>query len=147
MSKAPLLNGKPPLIVSNLEHSKLVMIAELAARASPAVAEELLAEMERAEIIDDDAMPHNVVRMGSIVDFHSDSAQNGRVTLVYPHQADIALNKVSVLTPIGAALIGLSIGHSIMWTTADGRARELTILHVEQPVSAKSFALTHVARA
>lgn len=146
MSEKPSLNEKPPITVSNLERSKLIMIAELAMRTSPAVAEELLAEMERAEVIDDHIMPANVVRIGSTVEFRSDSAQNGRVTLVYPYDADIALNKVSVLTPIGAALIGLSIGHSINWRTPDGREHELTILNVEQPANEERFALADAAR-
>ncbi len=145
MSEKPFLNRKPPLIVSKAEHAKLIMIAELSMRASPAVAEELLTEMERAEIVDDHTMPVDVVRMGSIVEFRSDSAQNGRVTLVYPHDADIALNKVSVLTPIGAALIGLSIGHSINWLTPDAREHELTILNVEQPANEQRLALSDSA--
>ncbi len=147
MSQKPILNGKPPLIVSNLEHPKLVALAELAARTNPAVAEELLAEMDRAVIVDDHTMPSDVVRMGTIVDFHSNSSQSGRVTLVYPHEADIAFNNVSVLTPIGAALIGLSVGQSITWITSDGRERELTILNVEQPFSEDSYGFTQAQRA
>ena len=147
MSETPNLSVKPPIIVSNLEHPKLVTLAELAARATPAVAEELLAEMDRAMIVVDHAMPSDVVRMGSIVDFRSNSAQSGRVTLVYPHEADIAFNNVSVLTPIGAALIGLSVGQSITWITSDGRERELTILNVEQPFFEESYGFTQAQRA
>jgi regulator of nucleoside diphosphate kinase len=51
--------------------------------------------------------------------------------LVFPGQADIAAGKISILTPIGAALIGLSQGQSIDWKTRDGRSRQLTILSVE----------------
>jgi regulator of nucleoside diphosphate kinase len=142
MSEKPILNEKPPLIVSNLEHPKLVTLAELAARTNPAVAEQLLAEMDRAMLVEHHAMPPQVVRMGSIVDFRSNSSQSGRVTLVYPHEADIAFNNVSVLTPIGAALIGLSVGQSITWITSDGRERELTILRVEQPANEQRLALS-----
>ncbi len=147
MSKTPNLNSKPPLIVSSTEHPKLVTLAGLADRTNPAVAEELLAEMDRAMIVDDHAMPSHVVRIGSIVDFRSNSAQSGRVTLVYPHEADIAFNNVSVLTPIGAALIGLSVGQSITWITSDGRERELTILNVERPFSEESCGFTQAQRA
>lgn len=147
MSETANINVKPPIIVSNLEHSKLVTLAELAARTNPAVAEELLAEMDRAMIVDDHTMPPQIVRMGSIVEFRSNSSQSGRVTLVYPHEADIAFNNVSVLTPIGAALIGLSVGQSITWITSDGRERELTILKVEQPFSEESYGLTQAQRA
>jgi regulator of nucleoside diphosphate kinase len=55
------------------------------------------------------------------------------VTLVLPGEADIAERKVSVLTPIGAALIGLAQGASIDWETRDGESRELTVLQVATP--------------
>jgi regulator of nucleoside diphosphate kinase len=70
--------------------------------------------------------------MGSIVEFSSDAGQR-RVTLVYPVEADIAEGRISILTPIGAALIGLSQGQSIAWTARDGRRHRLTVLEVRQP--------------
>jgi regulator of nucleoside diphosphate kinase len=54
------------------------------------------------------------------------------VTLVYPGEADIAQGKVSVLTPIGTALIGLAAGQSITWETRTGGVRRLTVLKVRQ---------------
>jgi regulator of nucleoside diphosphate kinase len=52
------------------------------------------------------------------------------VVLVYPHEADIALKRVSVLTPVGAALIGLSVGQAIAFETPSHQARSVTILGV-----------------
>jgi regulator of nucleoside diphosphate kinase len=69
--------------------------------------------------------------MGSTVQFKSDDGQQRRVILVFPGEADISQGKISVLTPVGAALIGLSEGQSIMWTTRDGRDQQLTVLAVE----------------
>jgi regulator of nucleoside diphosphate kinase len=54
------------------------------------------------------------------------------VLLVYPGEADIAAGKVSVLTPIGTALIGLAEGQSILWQTRTGAAKRLTVLKVEE---------------
>jgi regulator of nucleoside diphosphate kinase len=54
---------------------------------------------------------------------------------VYPGEADIAQNRVSILTPIGAALIGLSVGQSIAWSARDGRQQVLTVLSVEPPAA------------
>jgi regulator of nucleoside diphosphate kinase len=69
--------------------------------------------------------------MGSIVRFRDDTtAQTREVTLVYPDRADIAAGRVSVLTPIGAALIGLSEGQTINWQTPAGDWRPLTVLSV-----------------
>jgi regulator of nucleoside diphosphate kinase len=55
------------------------------------------------------------------------------VLLVYPADADIATARVSVLTPIGAALIGLRVGQSISFRTRDGRPQMLTVLRVLPP--------------
>jgi regulator of nucleoside diphosphate kinase len=53
--------------------------------------------------------------------------------LVYPHEADVTAGKISVLTPIGAALIGLSVSQSIEWETNLGDRRSLTVLRVSPP--------------
>lgn len=72
--------------------------------------------------------------MGADVTFRDDvTGKTRRVTLVYPHEADIDANKISVLTPIGAALIGLSVSQSIEWQTQTGHWRSLTVLDVHQP--------------
>jgi regulator of nucleoside diphosphate kinase len=73
--------------------------------------------------------------MGATVEYGSDDGHQRRVTLVYPQDADIAQNKISILTPIGTALLGLAVGQSIQWTTNDGRNRTLTILAVDQSAS------------
>jgi regulator of nucleoside diphosphate kinase len=52
------------------------------------------------------------------------------VTLVYPPDADVTEGKISVLTPVGAALIGLSVSQSIEWQTPSGGWRSLTVLKV-----------------
>jgi regulator of nucleoside diphosphate kinase len=72
--------------------------------------------------------------MGSTVLFRSDDGQHRRVTLVFPGEADISRDRISILTPIGIALIGLSEGQSITWVTRDGRERGLTVLSVRQGV-------------
>ena len=56
--------------------------------------------------------------------------QERTVTLVYPHEADIEAGKISVLTPIGAALIGLSTGQTIEFQTPAGGWRSLTVTKV-----------------
>ena len=55
------------------------------------------------------------------------------MTLVYPEEADISKGKISVLTPIGTALIGLRAGHSITWETRTGDLKRLTALQVREP--------------
>ena len=73
-------------------------------------------------MVEDGRIAADVVRMGSTLRFTTDAGEDRTVTLVFPGEADIAEGKVSVLTPIGAALIGLPEGKSIEWTAHDGRA-------------------------
>lgn len=127
------INGKPKIIVSDADYMRLSGLAAGALERNRAVAETLHLEIERAEVIEADAMPADVVRMGSVVDFRSDSGPRRRVTLVFPGEADIATGRISILTPIGAALIGLSAGQSIEFKAHDGRPHVLTVVDVEQP--------------
>jgi regulator of nucleoside diphosphate kinase len=98
----------------------------------PGVGEALLAELERADVVTESELPVNVVRMGTRVRFRSDDGHERDVTVVYPAKADIAENRISVMTPIGAALIGMKEGASINWTARDGREHRLTVLSVLQ---------------
>lgn len=78
--------------------------------------------------------------MGSSVRFSSDLGEERVVTLVFPGNADIAEGKVSILSPIGAALVGLTVGQSIHWTGPDGRVHRLTVTAVE-PAEAEDPAI------
>jgi len=124
---------KPALITSHSDNERLSRLAESYIDRNPVVAEELLAELDRARIVADDRIGTDVVRMGSTLRFTSDLGEDRRVTLVFPGEADIAEGRISVLTPIGAALIGLSAGQSIDWTARDGRVHRLTVESVEAP--------------
>jgi regulator of nucleoside diphosphate kinase len=71
--------------------------------------------------------------MGFEVRFTSDLGEDRQVTLVFPGEADIAEGKISILTPIGVALIGLKTGQSIDWTARDGRLHRLTVGTLREP--------------
>jgi regulator of nucleoside diphosphate kinase len=97
----------------------------------PRVAHFLAREIERASVATDNSDMSRVVRMGSQVRYCDDKTGEVRdVVLVYPHEADITLKRVSVLTPVGAALIGMSIGQAIEFQTPGHTTRSLTILGV-----------------
>jgi regulator of nucleoside diphosphate kinase len=104
----------------------------------PEVAAELTEELDRAHVLAKGRHPVDVVCMGSKVVYRDDTT--GRiqtVTLVYPNEADIAKGRASVLTPIGAALIGLAAGKSINWRTRTGEMKRLTVLQVREPTQAE----------
>uniref|UniRef100_UPI000A0F6938 nucleoside diphosphate kinase regulator n=1 Tax=Ensifer aridi TaxID=1708715 RepID=UPI000A0F6938 len=87
---------------------------------------------ERARVVSDTSVLGNVVRMGSTVEYETDTGDRRTVTLVFPKDADIAEGKISILTPIGTALVGLSVGQSIMWTARNGRLHRLSVISVGQ---------------
>lgn len=94
----------------------------------PDLATVLLAEIDRAEIHDAEDLPTHVVAMNSYVTFVDEGNGSRReVQLVYPQHADIEAGRVSILTPIGAGLIGLAKGQSILWPDREGHTRRLRI--------------------
>lgn len=124
---------KPVIHISRTDHSRLSGLASAIAERNPEMSDELLAELDRARIVADGSVADDVVQMGSTVTFKPDTGEARTVTLVFPCDADIAQGKVSVLTPIGTALIGLSTGQSMAWTARDGRRHELSVLAVGRP--------------
>ena len=125
--------GKPQIRVTRSDHARLSRMANALPSASSTIADQLLAELDRARVVDDARIGSDVVRMGSTLRYVTDSGDERTVTLVFPGDADIAEGRVSILTPIGVALIGLSAGQSMGWTTRDGRPNRLTVEHVETP--------------
>ena len=90
--------------------------------------DQLASELDRATIVPVDRLPWHVVTMHSRVRYLDESTGVTReIQIVYPEQADLAEGKVSVLAPVGAALLGLSVGQSIEWTFPDGRPRGLRV--------------------
>ncbi|WP_299812345.1 nucleoside diphosphate kinase regulator [uncultured Roseibium sp.] len=131
---------KPGITVTRSDHERLWLLAEAHASRDEDLAEVLLGELERARVVEDARISANVVRMGSTLRFTSDLGEDRRVTLVFPGEADIAEGKVSILTPIGVALIGLSEGQSIDWEDRGGRIHRLTVQSVGVPDDAPALA-------
>ena len=123
---------KPNIRISKTDYERLSLLASTVAPRNPEASDELLAEIERARVIADASVSADIVRMGSTVTFKPDTGEVKTVTLVYPGMADISEGKVSILTPIGTALIGLATGQSILWTARDGHRHELSVLAVSQ---------------
>lgn len=120
------------LLVSDADHDRLTGLARACLDRAPDIAEGLLAEMDRARVAAVAAMPADVVRMGSTVTMRNSDGSCQRVMLVYPGEADIAEKRISVLTPLGTALIGARAGGSVRWQSRDGRVLSGMIDAVEQ---------------
>ena len=99
--------------------------------------EKLEAELLRAHVVPREKIPADVVTMNSRVVFENESGERREVTLVYPGSADIDAGKISVLVPIGTALLGLRVGQSIDWEGPGGAKQRYRIAAVPyQPEAA-----------
>ncbi|AOF91746.1 nucleoside diphosphate kinase regulator [Sinorhizobium sp. RAC02] len=121
---------RPAITIARSEHARLSNLADMLAARDPHAAEQLAAELDRAKILDDARMAPGIMRMGSIAEFRIDDEPAQIAELVFPKDADISRKRISVLTPVGAALLGLSAGQSIEWAARDGRVRRLTVVSV-----------------
>lgn len=121
----------PPIQVTSDEMHRLRTLANASTDLFPRVARFLARELDRASVSQEDSEPSRVVRMGSEVSYRDEKTGATRdVMLVYPHEADISCRKISILTPVGAALIGLSVGQEIEYQTPGHVRRKLTVLAV-----------------
>jgi regulator of nucleoside diphosphate kinase len=90
---------------------------------------DLQAELQRARIVDSAKVRHDVITMDSTVRLRDlDTGEVETYTLVYPDQANIAENRLSILAPIGTAILGYRVGDVVRWRVPGGRRR----LHVEE---------------
>ncbi|MFT3912606.1 MAG: nucleoside diphosphate kinase regulator [Anaeromyxobacteraceae bacterium] len=117
------------------ELDRLRTLVELHSEGRDAVAaERLAAELDRAVVVD--VLPPGVVALGSRVRFEDERSRVVReAQLVYPRDADASAGRISVLAPIGAALLGLSTGDSIAWPLPGDREARIRILSVEPPAT------------
>lgn len=125
--------SEPHITLTTSDHEHLSGLAHAAMRSMPEAAANLADELNRAQVLAKGCRLTDVVSMGCEVEFRDES--NGRVQkvkLVDPSEADIGQGKVSVLTPVGTALIGLRTGASITWETRTGQLKRLTVMSVQK---------------
>ncbi len=87
-------------------------------------------ELDRASIVPSARVPVDVVTMNSRIVFEDVTGARREVLLVYPPAADGSRDRISVLSPVGTALLGLAVGESIDWPIAEGAMRRLRIVAV-----------------
>jgi regulator of nucleoside diphosphate kinase len=122
----------PNIIITHEDRNKLALLVDAhAADSNNDLIDSLDQEINRARIVEPGEIPPDVVTMNSRVVFRDDGSQSTQtVTLVYPGQENSVEGRISILTPVGAALLGLSEGQNISYATPDGRQKSLTLLKV-----------------
>jgi regulator of nucleoside diphosphate kinase len=122
---------KPRITLTADDHARLSALADAAMTNMPELAAELADELGRAEVLAPGDTAEQTVCMNSEVTFRDDTTGKLQtVTLVYPNEADILHGRISVLTPVGTALLGLRTADAISWQTPAGEQRQLTVLSV-----------------
>jgi regulator of nucleoside diphosphate kinase len=122
-------NQHAGIIITESDYERLSRLIDN--NPSPAAAA-LAEEIERAEIVTDDALPADVVPMNATVSFEDlDTGATRTVRLVYPRDADVSQMRISVLSLVGSALIGLAIGGTIEWPLAGGKRAHLRVTAIE----------------
>lgn len=138
------MNPEQPLIVTETDLERLRHVIDHQGGGRMAeLAEMLEMELSRAHVVASEAVPATVVTMNSTVVFEDEqTGERRQVTLVYPRDASSDDGRVSVLAPVGSALIGLSVGQSISWPMPGGRTKRLKVVAVPyQPEAAGHYHL------
>lgn len=131
MQRESTTEMRPPIAIDASHFARLFALSSLTSGPMVEVCDYLRAELDRAQVLPAEQLRSDVVTLGSQVEFRDEqSGQIREIVLVYPLDADIARGRVSVLTPVGAALLGLSVGQTISFHTRTGERRELTVLKV-----------------
>lgn len=126
----PQTISKPKIILSTLDVERIEQLLEgLPHNAS--IKDELEAELRRADLVEPTDIPATVVTMNSTVRFKvASTPEEFELTLVYPKDLDASGKKISILAPVGGALLGLSQGDQIQWPTPDGGMQQVSIQEI-----------------
>ncbi|WP_058835435.1 nucleoside diphosphate kinase regulator [Luteimonas abyssi] len=128
-------SGLPPsLLITERDAARLDALLENDTWRDQPAAKALQQELLRARVVPAADMPDDVVRMHSQVDSVDADGVRRTLTLVYPHEADADTHRVSVLAPVGSALLGLSVGQSIDWPRPGGGTLHLEVVAVTAAV-------------
>lgn len=123
-----MATNHPPLMITERDYESL---AALVGNTKSEAARLLEEELHRATVISAAAVPGDLVTMNSTVRFKDlATGQETEVTLVFPGDSDIEKGRVSVLAPMGSALIGLRVNQVIGWPLPSGSIREIQVTEI-----------------
>lgn len=120
-----------PIYLSRHDYTRLRLLLATALHSHASAAlKKLREELDRAAVIDPAAFPADVVTMDSTVEFEDlGTGEIEAYTITFPDRADIARQRLSILAPIGTALLGCRAGDIVKWSTPGG-IRQLKVRRV-----------------
>ncbi len=127
------MSERPPITVTTHDYERLEqMLRNVKYRNIPGIAD-LQNELDRANVVEPEELPEDVITINSTACFIDDCTNDQyEITLVYPDKAD-GVSKISVLAPVGSALLGMSVGQSIPWQVPGRQKLQLRVLDVKAP--------------
>tara|TARA_R110000782_G_scaffold148751_7_gene241493 strand:- start:32 stop:445 length:414 start_codon:yes stop_codon:yes gene_type:complete len=125
------MNKRPEITISSLDADRIYKLIDTLPKDKLVGISELEEELTRANIVNPSDVPPTIVTMNSTVKFFVESSQaEFLLTLVYPKDIDSNGNKISVLAPVGSALLGLSQGDEIEWPKPGGGLTKVIIKEI-----------------
>jgi regulator of nucleoside diphosphate kinase len=115
------MTARPNIVISSVDADRLERLLESLPGEDFPGKRELEDELARADVVDPKDVPPSVVTMNSTVRFRVESSsEEFTSTLVYPKGMDGSSDRISILAPVGSALLGLSQGDEIEWPKPGG---------------------------
>ncbi len=134
------MDKQPRIILTSQDLDRLDALLNTLPAANFAGKTELQAELDRAEVVKPHEVPPDVVTMNSTARFALESGEEFCLTLVYPDDIDGSADRISVMAPVGSALLGLTSGEEIEWPRPGGGTLKVRLVEVVyQPERAGDF--------
>lgn len=133
------MHTEPNIVISSLDMQRLENLLATLPASTPGV-DELRIELDRADVREPQSMPATVVTMNSMVVFEiEESGERFERLLCYPRDAGTP-GAISILAPLGSAVLGLSVGQSIDWPLPGGKVRSVRVVDISyQPERTGNF--------
>ena len=137
------MKSRPEIVLSSLDSERLYSLIDSLPKNSVPGIEELEEELGRAKVVEPEEITASIVTMNSTVRFFVESTKKEfELTLVYPKNVDSNGKTISILAPVGSALLGLSIGDQIEWPRPGGGFLKVKIKEITyQPERAGNYQL------
>lgn len=134
---------KPAITLSSRDFERIEKLLDSLPASSSVTRDRLFEELDRADVVPPQEVPPTLVTMNSRVTFTVlPEGKTMTYTLVYPADMDGSADKISILAPVGSALIGLSVGQEIDWSVGGDKSTRVRIENVDyQPEEAGDFHL------